>query len=492
VNIFQPLLQFLGQIFGPIGTLFHNVIYLPIFNILMLLYGGVHFLIPSAGFPSLAIAIFLLTVAVRLCLYPLTRKQLQSSRAMQALAPQIQELQRKHRNNPQELMAAQQALYREHGVSMYGGCLPLLVQMPFLYGLYFSLYSALIPPKGAHKGVPAAYDGWSSLLEKNTHWAANINKDIYPFLPHLTIHTLPNTAFLWANLAAPDPLHILPILAGVLTFIQMRMAQPVRRPLPPGQRPDANTQTMSSMMYIMPFFTFFIGLNFPAGLAFYWCISTAFSAVQQYFLSGLGSLFVGLEPLLARLNLHHLIPEPQALPVLPPRPSASASAAPASRIVDADPSGARPAGLGGFGALLRQLTTSAQEAAAQRANSAAGTDKTNGKLNGNGTGGLKADDARSLAAASDGSGGNGAKDSGARRPRSERAAPMLVKPPSVDQNGTNGTNGTKDASASASKSASNQAKSQPARRPAGGPGGRSGPGGSGARRRSGGRPKGGK
>jgi YidC/Oxa1 family membrane protein insertase len=495
VNIFQAIGDFLGTLFGPIGTLFHYVFYEPIYNALMLLYQGVHVLVPAAGFPSIAIAILLLTVAVRLCLYPLTRKQLQSSRAMQALAPQIQELQRKHRNNPQELMAAQQALYREHGVSMYGGCLPLLIQMPFLYGLYFSFYTALLAQSHTVNG--------HTVHETAAAHVARINRDIYPFLPHL--QHLPNTAFLWTNLAAPDPLHILPILAGVLTFLQMRMAQPVRKPLPPGQRPDSQTQTMSSMQYIMPFFTFFIGLNFPAGLAFYWCISTAFSAVQQYFLTGWGSLFLGLEPILARLNLQHLIPEPQSLPTLPSRPAASAQLA--SRIVDADPQGARPAGLGGFRELLRQLTASTQEAAAERANGAAANGASSDKANSNGTGAGKAGEAKSAA---DGASADGAKSSAARRTRSERAAPMLVKPPSASA----GQNGAGGALASATKSASDRTRPQAApgttgttgaaktsggggtsgaaRRPAAGSSGRSGQGGQAGRRRSGGRPKGGK
>ena len=95
------------------------------------------FLVRS-GFPSSA-----LTLLVRCCMIPLTRKQLKSSRAMQELAPQINALKVQYRGDPQGLMKAQQDLYKEHGYSPVSGCLPLLIQMPFLYALFFSFRTLL-------------------------------------------------------------------------------------------------------------------------------------------------------------------------------------------------------------------------------------------------------------------------------------------------------------------------------------------------------------
>jgi YidC/Oxa1 family membrane protein insertase len=469
-KIFGPIGSFFGTLFSPIGALFHVVFYLPIYNVLMLLYQGVHAIVPAAGFPSFAIAIFLLTVAVRLCLYPLTRKQLQSSRAMQALAPQLQQLRERHRNNPQELMAAQQALYREHGVSMYGGCLPLLIQMPFLYGLYFSFYTALLPRNTPLPTTDSCYQApipHQPYTELPATHLCRVNQDIYHFLPPLA--HLPNTAFLWADLAHPDPLKILPILAGVLTFLQLRMAQPVRKPPAPGQRPDPTTQSMASMQYVMPIMTAFIGLSFPAGLAFYWCVSTAFSAVQQYFLTGWGSLFVGIP------GMQHLVPEPQSPPTPParsPRPA---------RVVDATPTSASqsPAGLSGLGslgALLRQLT--APPKAPDGTNGTAPT--SNGKANGT--------TEKPLTVETDFGDPYGTKG-GARRPRAERSAPMLVKPSTPAPTGGSGSG----AQAAPAKGASSQPQSQP---PSGGGRGsgatRRPPGGQAGKRRSGGRPKGGR
>jgi YidC/Oxa1 family membrane protein insertase len=470
VNSLSQLLAFLGNLLAPIGAVFHAVFYEPIFNLLMLLYEGVHALIPSPAFPSFAIAIFLLTVIIRLCLYPLTRKQLQSSRAMQALAPQVEELKRRYRNNPQELMAAQQALYREHGVSMYGGCLPLLIQMPFLYALYFSFSTVLL----AHGLSPAQH-----LLK--------INQDIYPFLPHLTLATIPNPHFLWTNLTAPDPWKILPVLAGLLTFLQLRMAQPVKKPTPAGQRSDSTTQAMSSMQFIMPFITFFMGLSFPSGLAFYWTISTAFSAVQQYFLTGFGSLFVGIP------RLAHLVPEPQSPPAPAGRPAA------ASSIVDAQ-APARPAGLGGFGALLRQLTAPTQEAGKPGSTNGVGKDGTargNGTSKANGRG-MHDEPGAQFASSSGMEGADGSAGGTAKRPRVDRSGPTLVKPPSAGQSAGNGTsvvgkkNGsgqtsTQSAGGGVTRGSANGSGS--ARRPTGGSGSQ---GGSSGRRRPGNRPKGGR
>ncbi|HEX9412581.1 MAG TPA: YidC/Oxa1 family membrane protein insertase [Ktedonobacterales bacterium] len=470
------IFQIFGQLLHPIGELFHYVFYEPIFNILILIYDGVHAIAPFL--PVFAIAILVLTVLVRLCLFPLTRKQLQSSRAMQALAPQIAELKKKHPNDPQGLMAAQQALYREHGVSMYGGCLPLLIQMPFLYALYFSLYTALISSKG----------------ETVAKHLARINGDIYPFLPHLA--ALPNSHFLWTNLGAPDPWKILPILAALFTFIQLRMAQPVKAPVPVGQKADPNTQAMGSMMYIMPVITFIMGLSFPSGLAFYWSISTAFSGVQQFLLSGWGSLFVGIP------GMEHLVPAPQTVPG---RPAAAVS------IVDASPPAQRPSSLSGLRAALRQLTAPPPANAAENQAGAAAA------RNGNGTGKSSADangaDGRTgqVASKTSTSGeSNGDANGGAphvKRARPERVGPTLVKSgaqapaamTSVEADGAaparaNGATPAKPPAPAAAARANGSATTPSTRRPASpsSTGSRATRSSTSARRRSGGKSKGGR
>jgi YidC/Oxa1 family membrane protein insertase len=246
---------FFGSLFSPIGNLFHYVFFLPVFNVLMLIY---HLI------PNFAISIILLTLLIRCALIPLTRAQLKSSRAMQEIAPQLKEIKAKFPNDPQRQMAEQQALYKANGVNPVQGCLPLLIQLPFLYALFFSFQKVL-----------------NSNLE-------TINQSIYSFLPHLT--ALPDLHFLGINLAHPAP--FLAIIAGALTFLQLRMAMPYRPKAQRTGQQDAMSQSTSMMQYIMPLFTVFFGWNFPAGMALYWCVTTTFSAAQQYFISGWGSLFV--------------------------------------------------------------------------------------------------------------------------------------------------------------------------------------------------------
>lgn len=385
--------KFFGTLFGPIGNLFHVLFFQPVFNVLMLIY---HFI------PNFAISIILLTLLIRCALIPLTRAQLRSSKAMQELAPQLKELQAKYRSDPQRLMAEQQALYKAHGVNPVQGCLPLLIQLPFLYALYYSLFQVLNP---AIKPLDRLH---------------GINENIYPFLPHLT--ALPNLNFLWMNLALPDPTHILPILAGVLTFLQLRMAMPYR---PKAQRTgasDPTTQATSTMQYIMPLFTIFIGWTFPSGLALYWCVTTLFSAVQQYFISGWGSLFVGTP-----WEEKYSKPPKNALPTT----VAPAVAGAGARGVVASP--APPAAEGGFRGMLKQmrdtLAAAQQTAAEQTATRTGDTNRAGGANGANGSG-----------AANDASSASGAPKSASSRPgvpsnynKSQKARPpksnvKLVKP----------------------------------------------------------------
>src|SRR5215470_12426244 len=151
--IFVNIGSFFGTLFAPIGALFNALFFEPVFNVLMLIY---HFI------PSFGIAIILLTLIIRSALIPLTRAQLRSSKAMQELAPQLKELKAKFPNDPQRQMAEQQALYKANGVNPVQGCLPLLIQLPFLYALFFS---------------------FQKVLNSNLH---TINESIYSFLPKLT------------------------------------------------------------------------------------------------------------------------------------------------------------------------------------------------------------------------------------------------------------------------------------------------------------------
>ncbi|GER88127.1 hypothetical protein KDW_22890 [Dictyobacter vulcani] len=260
---------------GEIGNLFNIIFTFPIFNGLIALY---HL------FGDFGLSIVVLTLIIKLILFPLTLQQLKSTKATQALQPHMKEIREKYAKDQQAQAAALQTLYKEYGVNPLAGCLPLLVQLPVLYGLYFALSNGL-----------------------KTNKVSDINAHLYPFVPHFT--KFPNLGldwFAWLSflnpilhvnwswimmLNAPDPSHVLPILAGLATFVSLRMSQP--KPVVTNGKPaavDPTQQSMKMMQYIMPFFTVFIGWNFAAGLALYWTISSLFQAVQQYFVTGWGAL----------------------------------------------------------------------------------------------------------------------------------------------------------------------------------------------------------
>ena len=96
----------------------------------------------SAGIPSYGMAIILMTVVIKMILYPLTVKQVKSMKGMQELQPKMKRLQEQYKTNPQLLQQEMQKLYREAGVNPLAGCLPMLVQMPILMAIFYALKDA--------------------------------------------------------------------------------------------------------------------------------------------------------------------------------------------------------------------------------------------------------------------------------------------------------------------------------------------------------------
>lgn len=256
---------------GQIGFIFNIIFTFPILNVLMLL---------DHVFGDFGLSIIILTLVVRLCLFPLTLKQLRSTKATQAIQPLMADIRKKY-TDQREQYAEMQRLYKEYNINPMAGCLPLLVQLPILYGMYGAM-RLVLTPTGGHITL------------------AEINNLIYPFLPRFQV--MPDFTLRWftfidphwsISLAQADPTHILPILAGLATFAQLRMSQAraAQKSSSGNKQADMMTQQMQIMSFVMPFVTFFIALSFPAGLALYWTTTSVFSMVQQYFVTGWGSLF---------------------------------------------------------------------------------------------------------------------------------------------------------------------------------------------------------
>ncbi|MBE8953590.1 MAG: YidC/Oxa1 family membrane protein insertase [Quinella sp. 1Q7] len=202
-------------------------IFAPIEYILTVALAALYSLTEQFGVPSYGLAIILLTVLVKILVYPLTKKQLKSMKAMQRIQPQMKKLQDKYKNNPQVLQQKLMELYQKEGANPMSGCLPMLIQMPILMGMYYTLYSF-------------DYGGAAP-------------------------------SFAWMpSLSEPDPTYALPILSAATTLMQQWMMST-----------GEVTPQMRMMMVIMPIFIGWISLQFPAGLVLYWVTMNVVQIVQQ-------------------------------------------------------------------------------------------------------------------------------------------------------------------------------------------------------------------
>ena len=230
------------------------------------------------------IGIILFTIFVRLVLAPLQITQLRNAKAMQRVQPLIAELRQKHGKDRQKLSEETMALYREHNVNPAMGCLPTLLQFPILIGLFYALLHLGSSPSGYPKhiiwskvtcnGHPV--EGWMQWFQQ----CYAISGTSHP--QH--IWDLFHANFLWLShgLGQPDPLYILPILAGVTQWVQSRMMLT--------RSADPQQQMMNNMMNFMPLMIVFFALNYASGLSLYWVTSTLIGIAIQYRITGWGLL----------------------------------------------------------------------------------------------------------------------------------------------------------------------------------------------------------
>ncbi|OIO92938.1 MAG: hypothetical protein AUK03_09010 [Anaerolineae bacterium CG2_30_64_16] len=227
--------------------------------------------ISGVGIPySYGWAIIVLTIALKIVTLPLTLKQLQSTKAQQALQPKLKELQNKYGKDKQKLSEEQMKLYKEAGFNPLGGCLPLLIQLPVLWGLYQSLYVLANPSVQELQGAGFFWipDLSYPSLEVGTKWISESFQ-----------------AQDWGKLFAYFSLPLIMILSQLLL---QKMAQPPKGPK--GAGGDSQQQMMGQMMMFMPIMFGYITLGLPSGLTLYWSISNVLSVVQQYFVTGWGGL----------------------------------------------------------------------------------------------------------------------------------------------------------------------------------------------------------
>jgi YidC/Oxa1 family membrane protein insertase len=197
-------------------------------------------------------AIILLTIALKAVMYPLTVKQYESMAAMQIVQPKIKEAQRIHSKDPQRMQKELMAIYKEHGVNPFGGCLPVLVQLPVLIALFATLSSPAVQKIIQDAGSAGTFfwiDNFakSEALQQALRGFATMN----PLAQFLT------------------PLVVLVAVSTYLTQKTMKVTDP----------------TQAQMMVFMPVFMLFICANLPTGVLLYWVTSNLLTAAQQYYLA---------------------------------------------------------------------------------------------------------------------------------------------------------------------------------------------------------------
>lgn len=226
-----------------LSLLFREILYRPLLNALIFLYN----VIPIH---DLGIAIIVLTLVIRFLLYPLSKKAIESQKAVSLLQPKIKEIQKKFKNDKEAQTKAVMEFYRKNKINPLGGCLPLLIQLPIFIALYRVFIGGLTP-----ESLGALYPFIQSPGSINTTFLGLIDLSVKGYIPFA-------------------------ILAGALQFIQGKMMQ---RTMPKkGAKGDMGSMMGQQMIYLMPIVTVYIAMVVPAALALYWVVITLFAIFQQW------------------------------------------------------------------------------------------------------------------------------------------------------------------------------------------------------------------
>ncbi|HEV2281198.1 MAG TPA: YidC/Oxa1 family membrane protein insertase [bacterium] len=249
---------------------FHNPFVPWLAGALQVLYGLTH---------DYTLSVILLTLIVKAVIHPLTRVQLRSMKAMQVLTPHMAELRRKHKDDPKTLNQEMMALYRAHSVNPMMGCLPMVVQLPVLWGLFALLSNSKLFGNATVIGLP-----WLGMAERPMG---------------RVLQALPNhPVFLLAL--------IFPVLVGLTTWYQQKMSM--------------TDPAQAKMFVFMPIMFGYFALNYAAGLSIYWIVSTT-AYIGEYFL---------------------VVGRPHPMVSAPPKSQAIAQSRAAAALADSPPAAVKP------------------------------------------------------------------------------------------------------------------------------------------------------
>ncbi len=229
-----------------LSLLYNEIIYRPLLNGLV----GIYLLLP---YHDLGLAIIMLTLIVRLVLHPAISQTIRSQRAMTRIQPRLREIQQRFKSDKEAQAKETMALYRAEGVNPLSGCLPLLIQLPVLIGLYRLFWKGL------------------SLTDRSL---------LYSFLPPFEIFN--PVAFGLLNLTqASIPLAI---AAGVSQFLQGYFTPQPQLATPAAGGADFSAMLQWQTRYVFPVIIAAISWSLPSALAFYWTIFNLLAILQQRFI----------------------------------------------------------------------------------------------------------------------------------------------------------------------------------------------------------------
>ena len=241
-----------------IGDIFNFIFFAPVINSLVLLFQ----LLNNINIPgALGYSIIILTIFIRVLIWPFIGVQLKSAKKMADLKPHLDLIKNKHKDDKQALAKAQMDLYKEHGINPAGGCVPALVQIPIVIALY--------------QTIQAFFNGASG-LEKLNHFIYN---------PSWRLASSPDPHFLGLNLASKPSefasvgffVLFIPVITGALQFFQSKMMSPEPIKSYPSDSPkeikekegqeDSMAAVQGQMMVMMPVMIGYFAFSFPIGLA---------------------------------------------------------------------------------------------------------------------------------------------------------------------------------------------------------------------------------
>ncbi len=229
---------------GIFSKLWVGIFYRPIYNTMIFL---------AAIMPGhdIGLAIIILTLIIRTILLVPSHKAMKAQKRMQDVQPRLEKIKEKYKGDQQKIAMETMALWKEAKVNPMGSCLPLLLQLPFLIGIFYVVQDSLNPD--------------------NTYL-------LYKTYENFTLSDISHAFFGIIDLSKPN-LYVLPIIIGGLQFIQMKLS------MGGGKQQGEMASASKMMIYLMPVMIAVFTASLPAGVGFYWGTSTLYGIVQQIFVN---------------------------------------------------------------------------------------------------------------------------------------------------------------------------------------------------------------